>query len=327
MKTIILTSQREDDQRFFAELGLKFGMKVISPRSLSELTHMFTLDTILVLDSDAADFATTKLMFGAPNVFHTLKEKTDPQRIFALSDNYVFNNPQLKPPYSQFSNKQIRHNILRKYGQPTTAQAYRVVFDSCFKASPPELSDYFAPGIAIQKFALKSSLHRKQVVDALQTIMQTARLSERLAARLAQAGDEFLMNAIFDAPRDNLGRAFRREVDREKEFELAARDSVEFEVALNEDWFGVSVTDYYGSLVYDDVSRSLSLDYSSEKYSVKRDTLGAGLGLYQTTYNGISTVYSVKENAFTRAMIFFPIMKSMKAFRESFEFMSFYLYK
>ena len=327
MKTIILTSQREGDQRFFAELGLKYGMKVVSPRSSNELTHMFTSDAILILDADDPEFLSTKQAFSAPNVFHALKEKTDPQRIFALSDNYVFNNAQLKPPHSQFSNKQIRHNILRKYGQPSTSQAYRVVFDACFKGTPPELSDYFAPGVSIQKFTLKSSVHRKQVVDALQTIMQDARLSERLAARLAQAGDEFLMNAIFDAPRDNLGRAFRREVEREKEFDLIERDAVTFEVALNEDWFGVSVTDLYGSLVYDDVSRSLSLDYQSSKYSVKRDTLGAGLGLYQTTYNGISTVYSVKENAFTRAMIFFPMMKSMKSFRESFEFMSFYLYK
>ena len=322
-KHLVLASRREDDRKFFLEMSIRYGMRLTVPVTSDEMAAAVLSGGMLIMDANDSDFLTSKYIFSAPAVAQVLNERVDPKQIFALSDDYVYQDPNLRPPESEYT-KRIHHNLLRKYTQPAAVDIYGRMFDASFCTEPPKLADFFAPNHKIQKITLQNSSQRRLAVEALQKITEGAALSGRLASKLAQGADELLMNAIFDAPRDSMGRACRKEVDRTQNFELKDKDAVEFEIANDNHLVGVCVTDLYGSLGYKDILRSLSVDYVTAKYNVKRDTLGAGLGIYQTTYNGVSTVYSVAENRFTRAMIFFPAVKSNLDFKDSFEFMSYY---
>ena len=322
-KHLVLASRREDDRKFFMELAVRYGMRLTIPVTSDELASAVLAGGLLVMDANDDEFLTSKYMFSMPALNHVLKDRADVRQMFALSDDYVYQDTNLRPPQSEYT-KKIRHNLLRKYSQPAAIDVYGRMIDVCFKEEAPKLADYFPANQKIQKITLQNSTQRKLAVEALQNIAEGVALSGRLASKLAQGADELLMNAIFDAPRDAMARACRKEVDRNQTFELKDKDAVVFEMAHDGNLLGVSVTDFYGSLTYKDILRSLSVDYVTAKYNVKRDTLGAGLGLYQTTYNGVSTVYSVAENRFTRAMLLFPAVKSNLDFKDSFEFMSFY---
>ncbi len=322
-KHLVLISRRKSDHDFFTEIAARFGMKLTAPSSAEDLLAAALTGAHLIIDADDEEFHTPKFAFSSLGIIQLFKDRVDPINIFALSNEYVYQDPRLTPPESEFT-KKIRHNILRKFIRPEAVEIYGRVLDVSFKQQTPSLTDYFPANQKVHKITLTNSIQRRLAVEALQKVVEEIALSGRLASKLAQGADEILMNAIFDAPRDSINRACRKEVQRDLNFELKDKDAVNFEMMCDGNFLGVSVTDFYGSLIYKDILRSLSVDYVKTKYNVKGDTLGAGLGLYQTTYNGISTVYSVLPGEFTRVIIFFPAVKSNLEFKDSFEFMSSY---
>src|SRR5262249_23345514 len=144
------------------------------------------------------------------------------------------------------------------------------------------LAAFLAAGSNPQKIRLTRSTHKRAAIEAIQNHLQKQGVRGRLAALVAQATDELILNAIFDAPLDNHGSSLRHTLSRDSDFELAEREQVEIEVGSSGSYMGVSVTDQFGTLKRKTILNALNTNSKTQ-----------GLGLYKTLNSGLSLAFSV----------------------------------
>jgi hypothetical protein len=164
--------------------------------------------------------------------------------------------------------------------------------------------------------------HKRSAVDAVQNIFVSQDVNSRLSALVAQAVDELIMNAIFDAPVLPNGMPLRRGTDRAADFELIQQEHVTLEVASTDDYVGISVGDQFGSLKKGVLMSFLGRDYHDEAYVPRKNDPGAGLGLNGIVQTGLSLIFACKPGVRTEVMIFFKKDATYKEFRGGFRFLS-----
>jgi hypothetical protein len=317
---IVLISRREDDGRFFATLAARLGFsftQVTDRDSLRAIFHIFPA-SIVIYDIEAPDPLAAKNPKSQLTLQETLRKLVAPSRVFALSDQHLSRNQALfaQVPFFQ-------HSIYRRYLDPATDVVARLIV-AALVPHPVGIKRYFPQGAASQVVTIKHSRQRGVAVDAVDAFFQKKGIKARLASRVAQATDELLMNAIFNAPHNGLGNPTRRLQSRSDEFSLGKNELVQMEIVHNDQYVGVCVTDQFGALERDIVLRLMSKNYRHSEYTPKDNQPGAGLGLYGIIEMGFSLLFSVKSGSRTDSMILFPIGGgNMKAFREGFQFVAF----
>ena len=296
---------------------VNFGRDVASANSFS---FSICSDPKIIRDL-LVDHPQTIILLDADNerVFQdvelTLMEYSRPIRIFAITD---------KPAneYEHLTRSRVfGHHIFRRYKNPATLLCSKLIGAS-ISPYPFGLLRYFPEKTTSQKIKIVKSGQRRAAVEAIQNTLMKMEVTSRLSALVAQATDEMLMNAIFDAPVQKEGEFFRRALDRKSQFDLRDSESVQMEIAFADAYIGVSVSDDFGSLKSEVVHKFLGLRYRDEKYSVQEDKAGAGLGLHGIIQTGLSMLFVTKPGQRTEVMIFFPKVKNYKEFKSGFRFLS-----
>ena len=152
--------------------------------------------------------------------------------------------------------------------------------------------------------------------------MSKLSINDRVAAKVAQATDELLMNAIFDAATDRDGKHTRHLLDRKARFDFAGREQVDLEAASCDEYLGICVTDYFGSLGIESVMMCLGQHYHDQDYKPRKTGPGAGLGIYGIIESGLSLVFVSEPLKRTDVLLFFPRADSFKEFKSGFRFSS-----
>lgn len=211
------------------------------------------------------------------------------------------------------------NNLIRR-DDPTSLEIYRAIVQTGYASSPPVLSSYFPNGTRVQNITLKKSEAKKVAVDAMESTLLKIGLSDRIATKAAQATDELLLNAIFDAAADRNGTKKRQHLDRKARFDFAPHENVTLEFAFSDGYIGISVIDNYGSLQKEIVYRNFAQNYRTADYKLRKFGPGSGLGLYGIIEMGLSLLLVTKRNVSTNVMIFFPLCKTHKDFKNRFQF-------
>jgi hypothetical protein len=118
------------------------------------------------------------------------------------------------------------------------------------------------------------------------------------------------------------GKAFRRMLARDAEFDLLPEEVLEIEVAEAQHYVGICVSDTYGSLKKNVLRRFLGVDYQDKRYEMKESDPSAGLGISGIIQSGISLLFVCQPGVRTEVMVFFPRAKTFRDFREAFRFVS-----
>jgi hypothetical protein len=305
----LIVSTRREDLEFGAYLTQAHHMP------MHALTHAGSIRTFLVDHPGALCFIDADNRQVAEPVLHLLNEFSSPNRVFVMSTRtlgeylYLFKYPS------------FCHHIHRRYLAPAP-EMYARLLESSLLSYPFGIDRFLPSECSVQKITLRKSQQKLAAVEALQNVFNKSDVNSRLASLGAQAADELIMNALFDAPVQADGERYRRQIDRAAEFELTDREQVEIHVGTTEQVVGVCVRDHFGSLQKDIVLGFLRKDYSGEKYQLRQNETGAGLGLHGCIQSGLSMLFVCKPGVRTEVMLFFPRKATYREFREGFRFLS-----
>ena len=142
------------------------------------------------------------------------------------------------------------------------------------------LSKYLNWGASNRIYQVRDSTSRGDYIKSVTEFCQTLKLRKSLIQSVYIICEELLMNAIFDAPRDEHGQAKYADIDRTKKLILDPHQSARLEVATDGERLAISVSDPFGAITRGVVIDYLSKCFSGDQFSDIGSTGGAGLGLY-----------------------------------------------
>ncbi len=317
---LLVISTRLDDTVFFANLAHRLKIDCTTLRSAEGLVIFlkYFRNSIVIWDIDGPEGSSADQKNQYFSSVRTILENYLPSsRVFAISDQSL-NRAQIALAGVPI----FQHHIIRHLDTPAELMMEKLI-SAAFNPNILGLKHFFPAQAPTQKLTLKKASHRAAAVNAIEAFFEKMGVKARLASRVAQATDELLMNAIFNAPHNKQGQPIRRLLKRSSEVEFGKNDVVKLETMATEEYFGVCVTDLYGTLTRDIVFRLLSKNYRSNEYTPPSDQPGAGLGINGIVEMGLSYAVICKPGVRTDAMIFFPRTQNHKKFRESFQFISY----
>lgn len=174
----------------------------------------------------------------------------------------------------------------------------------------------------IQSIQFKNTSQKQQGVEAVKNFLLAAKFKNRMATVIANAVDELLMNAMFDAPVDSLGKPMYDTTPRDTAIELAGSHLVELMVAFDGNYVAVTAVDHFGSLDKAKLFSHISKRYIEEEYKVKNAVAGAGIGLATIFRSGGSFFFSSESRVRTEVTVFFKRAENFRDFKDQFRFIS-----
>ncbi len=238
-----------------------------------------------------------------------------PLRVFSVTDRPLNAYPDL------FRFPAFGHHLMRRYDSPGPILLSKLVSAASIPC-PFGVERLLPAGTLVQRIVLKRSGQKQAAIAAVESVLKSQNVTPRLASMVAQATDELLMNALFDAPVDTDGQPSRRKVPRSADFELDERSRVELSLADAREYLAVQVADSFGSLKKDTVLRFLRQNFQDAPYVPRTSDHGAGLGLHGIIQGGLSALFVVKPHERTEVTLLFKKAETFKAFRDSFRFVS-----
>ncbi len=190
-----------------------------------------------------------------------------------------------------------------------------------------QLEHFFAlgkdqTGSRVQTISFQHSHQKQEAVEAVRRFLVGAKFQTRMASVVANAVDELVMNAMFDAPTDELGKPLYVALPRSTRLELQGRAAVEMMIGFDGEYVGVRVRDHFGSLDKNRLLTKLAAVYTDAEYQVRSNVAGAGLGLSTVMRSGASLIFNCESKSRTDVTFLYRRFESYKDFREQFRFVS-----
>jgi hypothetical protein len=142
------------------------------------------------------------------------------------------------------------------------------------------LEKYLPWGTVIESHTVRSSEQKARLLEALGDYAEATGMPSRLTTLAHTVADEFLMNAIFDAPVDTEGKPLFADRPRSLPTELPEPHTVRFSYCCTGGALALAVYDSFGSLSPETVRKNLLRTLTGGKDQIRRGTEGAGVGLY-----------------------------------------------
>jgi hypothetical protein len=186
-------------------------------------------------------------------------------------------------------------------------------------AQPQGPAPYLLAGTALEERLVGSSTDKDDALGVLLADAARFGLSDEKVRRIETAADELMLNAVYDAPRDERGKTLHADIDRRTPVVLAAQAQVRVRWGCDGRTFAVSVADRFGALERATVSEHIQrlLDARSPRLgrsgAGQQSTGGAGLGLVLTYTAANTLALQVSRGRFTEATAALHIAGSNRA--------------
>jgi len=163
---------------------------------------------------------------------------------------------------------------------------------------------YLPEGTPVHYFRLNDFAGRGKAIDTVLSFAEEANIRKRLRAGIGQVCEELLMNALYDAPVDDLGAQVFAEIDPHDRVETASPRPVSIRYAASDTQFAIAVRDRYGRLAKNTIIAYIKKCLDSPN-QIDRKTYGAGLGLYLVANAAASYVVNVAYDVATEVICTF----------------------
>jgi hypothetical protein len=173
-------------------------------------------------------------------------------------------------------------------------------------------------GAQIHSYLVGDYQEKSLCIAQVSEFAETMSVRRKYRESIEQCLDEMLMNALYDAPVDEQGRAIFSEIPTKTRISLRVEQKVVVQYACDGKQFVVGVRDAFGTLDRSTVLRYLHKCLHSEQ-QIDRKTGGAGLGLYLITNSSTGVYFNVLPGVATEAVCTFDL-ESPKVQVESFGF-------
>jgi CRP-like cAMP-binding protein len=169
------------------------------------------------------------------------------------------------------------------------------------------IDKYLSWGVEIHEAEVISSGRRDELVQKTDDYFAELgiRKSNRDRSRLVL--EELLMNAIYDAPTDESGKALYNHLERNQDIELEEKHHAKMRFATDGMLMAVSVEDPNGSLKGEIILNYLESCYSGQVGQLQKDKGGAGRGLHQIIENSDLVVFNIRPGISTEVIALFNV--------------------
>lgn len=149
---------------------------------------------------------------------------------------------------------------------------------------PPGPAPFLLQGTFVDERLIGGSADKETALQALLADAARFGLSDEKVRRIETAADELMLNAVYDAPRDDKGQPLHAEIDRRTAVTLGAQAQARVRWGCDGSVFAVSVLDRFGALDRPTVATHIQklLDARSPRLGRSDTGGGAGLGLVLT---------------------------------------------
>jgi len=144
---------------------------------------------------------------------------------------------------------------------------------------PPGPAPYLLGETPVEERVIGSSNEKEDVLAEVMTYAGRFGLSDEKLRRIEVVADELMLNAIYDAPRDERGQPKYAGMDRRTQVTLTAQTQVRLRFGCDGARFVVSVCDRFGSLNRQILAAHIARVLEVRGPRPRAGTGGAGLGL------------------------------------------------
>lgn len=141
------------------------------------------------------------------------------------------------------------------------------------------IEKYLPEGTPVHYERLRDFEGRGKAIQTVLDFAEQSKMRRQVRSAIGQVCEELLMNALYDAPVDENGRAIFAEVDPHDRTKMRTPRPVSIRYAATDDMFAVAVRDRFGRLAKNTIRAYIEKCIRSPN-QIDRKTYGAGLGLY-----------------------------------------------
>jgi hypothetical protein len=313
-----LISARKEDQAFAAEVALGAELSFKYTESYPEGASIIANEDVAVILVDVS----TEKQYQA---FESSLQETVGLFSDKINSNAIhfLSSSDLAEVKYLIQSPLFGHFVMRNYNVPADAgKHYGRIIKATLSDRAFGISKYLKPGANIQAVKLKLSTQKQNAVEAIKNYLIAAKFPTRISTVIANAVDELLMNAIFDAPIDELGKPTLSSVPRNTLVKLEGPNAVEMNVGYDGQYVAISAVDSYGSLDKNKLLSHISKIYDKEEYKVRTAVAGAGIGLATVFRSGGSFFFVSESRVKTEVTVFFKKCDNYREFKDQFRFIS-----
>lgn len=302
--SVLLISHHPDDLQFWKSVAdaNKMAIRNETDPAAIEIFLRGHADSIVIWDAGNPELRIHE---------ETLRNFGKPEHVFAVTDDFINRSPELFQPPS------FAHHIYRRYDSLAGILCNRLI-ERLFSPDPFGFLTSLTGVTATHQVTVKDSLEKQPTVEALTRFLETQGVASKIARLAADAIDELIMNALFDAPCTEDGRRYRRSLDRASSFPLTDKELVEVSVAVTPHLIGISVADNFGSIDRQQVLKSLSKNLKDVAYVPPTGDPGAGLGLHKINQSSMTLIFASKPKVRTEVLVVFPNTQSYREMKLGF---------
>jgi hypothetical protein len=154
------------------------------------------------------------------------------------------------------------------------------------------IEKYLPEGTPVHYHRLNDFEGRVRAIDTIVDFAERSRIRRQIRTAIASVCEELLMNALYDAPVDELGKQVFADVDPHARTKTRSPKPVSIRYAATETQFAVAVRDRFGRLAKNTILSYINKCLSATN-QIDRKTYGAGLGLYLVANAAASYVVNV----------------------------------
>ncbi len=171
-------------------------------------------------------------------------------------------------------------NLMAKNGEDFHTADVIVTARKVLTADVFGVEKYFSWGLTPRTLDITRSAQKHDVVEAVDAYGQELGIGGRFRQLLQTVADEFVTNALYNAPVDQDGAARYSHVDRKVAVALDRDEHVRVQYMSDGERMGIAVRDPFGSIEPQRILHYLAKCLRGGKDQVDQKRGGAGLGLY-----------------------------------------------
>ena len=172
-------------------------------------------------------------------------------------------------------------NVLALSGSAVDVSDLLVTAQKFLRGDIFGLEKYFGWGVEPLGWRVRGSDGKRPALEAIVEYAASRGVARRLSAGLRVVADEFLTNALYNAPVDSGGARRFAHWPRTRPVQLASNEWIDVRYCCDGRRFGLSVADPFGSLASARLQDNLARAFRRGEDQVREGDGGAGLGFYQ----------------------------------------------
>jgi hypothetical protein len=178
------------------------------------------------------------------------------------------------------------------------------------------LEKYLTWGITPVEEIVNDSARKNDHLARFEAFCNDLGLNTRLAGLAKGVADEFLMNAVYNAPVDEHGRHIYSKLPRTERVVLTGRAQATFQYACDGRYLAVAASDNFGTLAKETILRYLAKCFARGEDQIDKKQGGAGIGFYYIVESLSHFVINIAPGERTEVIGLIDVQGSYKDFAE-----------